>query len=109
MVSRQGRTYADARPRWGPARREAKHASRRAAVVVEAGRILAVAERPVILAGAGVVRAGARSALLGLAERLQAPAATTFVGRAPSPGNTRCAGSRRAEWAGHRDPGPPRL
>jgi acetolactate synthase I/II/III large subunit len=47
-------------------------------LVVEAVGRLAGAERPVILAGGGVVRAGAETALLELAEKLRAPVATTF-------------------------------
>ncbi|MFG2268269.1 thiamine pyrophosphate-binding protein [Streptomyces chartreusis] len=57
----------------------------RAELVTEAAGILAAAERPVILAGGGAVRAGAQAALLELAERLQAPVATTFGGKGAFP------------------------
>jgi acetolactate synthase-1/2/3 large subunit len=47
-------------------------------LVTEAARRLTEADRPAILAGGGVVRAGAEAALLELAEKLRAPVATTF-------------------------------
>ncbi|HEX2175928.1 MAG TPA: thiamine pyrophosphate-binding protein [Nocardioidaceae bacterium] len=50
----------------------------RAALVAEAVRLLDAASRPVILAGGGVLRAGAQAPLRRLAERLRAPVATTF-------------------------------
>ncbi|MFI9046613.1 thiamine pyrophosphate-binding protein [Streptomyces sp. NPDC053427] len=43
------------------------------------------AERPVVLAGGGVVRAGAEAELRALAERLRAPVATTFGGKGAFP------------------------
>ncbi|MYU18529.1 thiamine pyrophosphate-binding protein, partial [Streptomyces sp. SID8361] len=51
----------------------------------EAARLLSAAERPVILAGGGVVRAGARQELRPLAEALDAPVATTFGGKGAFP------------------------
>jgi acetolactate synthase-1/2/3 large subunit len=54
-------------------------------LVAEAARLLDAAERPVILAGGGVVRAGARKALLALTERLGAPVASTYGGRGAFP------------------------
>jgi acetolactate synthase-1/2/3 large subunit len=54
-------------------------------LVEEAVRRLERAERPVILAGGGVVRAGAEAALLELAEKLRAPVATTFGGKGAFP------------------------
>ena len=47
----------------------------------QAARLLANAERPVIWAGGGVLRAGARDELRALAERLDAPVATTYMGK----------------------------
>ncbi|WP_171170347.1 thiamine pyrophosphate-binding protein [Streptomyces sp. I05A-00742] len=66
----------DGRPRALLPRRE---------LIEEATALLDAAERPVILAGGGVVRAGAQSALRTLAERLDAPVATTFGGKGAFP------------------------
>jgi thiamine pyrophosphate-dependent acetolactate synthase large subunit-like protein len=49
--------------------------------IAEAARRLAGAERPLIVAGGGVVSAGAESELVSLARRLQAPVITTVMGR----------------------------
>jgi acetolactate synthase-1/2/3 large subunit len=49
--------------------------------VAEAARLLGQARRPVIWAGGGVIRSGAHAELLSLAERLDAPVATTFMGK----------------------------
>lgn len=49
--------------------------------VAEAARRLARAERPLIVAGGGVVAAGAAAELGALARRLQAPVITTVMGR----------------------------
>lgn len=54
-------------------------------LVTEAVRLLENAERPVILAGGGVVRAGAQAGLRALAESLDAPVATTFGGKGAFP------------------------
>ncbi|MFI1738224.1 thiamine pyrophosphate-binding protein [Streptomyces sioyaensis] len=53
-------------------------------IAAAAGR-LTEARRPVILAGGGVVRAGAEAELLALAERLRAPVVTTFGGKGAFP------------------------
>ncbi|MFI1156527.1 thiamine pyrophosphate-binding protein [Streptomyces sioyaensis] len=53
-------------------------------IAAAAGR-LTEARRPVILAGGGVVRAGAEAELLALAERLRTPVATTFGGKGAFP------------------------
>ncbi|MFH8440944.1 thiamine pyrophosphate-binding protein [Streptomyces sp. NPDC018026] len=50
-----------------------------------AADLLARAERPVIVAGGGVVRADASTKLRRLAERLQAPVVTTFGGKGAFP------------------------
>lgn len=47
-----------------------------------AAELLAHAERPAIWAGAGVERSGAWAELAALAERIDAPVATTFMGKA---------------------------
>ncbi|MGW7613181.1 thiamine pyrophosphate-binding protein [Streptomyces sp. NPDC054766] len=57
----------------------------RTELVAEAAMLLAVAERPVILAGGGVVRAGADRELLCLAEKLGAPVASTFGAKGAFP------------------------
>ncbi|MGW9042238.1 thiamine pyrophosphate-binding protein [Streptomyces lydicus] len=54
-------------------------------LVAVAAERLARAERPVVLAGGGVVRAGAEAELLALAEQLRAPVATTFGGKGAFP------------------------
>ncbi|GAA2614090.1 thiamine pyrophosphate-binding protein [Streptomyces axinellae] len=54
-------------------------------LIAEAAARLSGAARPVILAGGGVVRAGAEPALLALAEKISAPVATTFGGKGAFP------------------------
>ncbi|MER8041714.1 thiamine pyrophosphate-binding protein [Streptomyces sp. NPDC094032] len=54
-------------------------------LVAEAARLLGGARRPVVLAGGGVVRAGAHQALRELAERIDAPVATTYGGKGAFP------------------------
>lgn len=53
--------------------------------VAEAARLLAGAANPVIFAGNGVALSGAHAELKALAERLQAPVATTLVGKGVFP------------------------
>ncbi|HEY5430453.1 MAG TPA: thiamine pyrophosphate-binding protein [Solirubrobacteraceae bacterium] len=48
---------------------------------------LAHAQRPVIWAGGGVIRSGAGTELRALAERLEAPVATTYMGKGAIPGD----------------------
>ncbi len=50
--------------------------------IAAAVSVLAGAERPVIWAGGGVERSGAWAELLAVAERLDAPVATTYMGKA---------------------------
>lgn len=56
-----------------------------AEVIELAAAALNGAERPVIFAGGGVVRAGAEAELVALAERLDAPVVTTFSGKSALP------------------------
>jgi len=49
--------------------------------VAQAARLLAQARRPVLWAGGGVIRSGAQAELIALAELLDAPVATTFMGK----------------------------
>jgi acetolactate synthase-1/2/3 large subunit len=55
------------------------------AVLAEAAKLLAAAERPLLWAGGGVERSGAWKELLALAERLRAPVATTYMGKGAFP------------------------
>ncbi len=57
----------------------------RAELLAEAARALSESARPVILAGGGVVRAGAEAALLELAEALRSPVAVTFGAKGAFP------------------------
>ncbi|ONI74889.1 acetolactate synthase [Actinosynnema sp. ALI-1.44] len=54
-------------------------------LLAEAARLLQHAQRPVILAGGGVVRSGAQPELLELAEKLGAPVVSTFGGKGAFP------------------------
>ncbi|MEY9968568.1 acetolactate synthase-1/2/3 large subunit [Streptacidiphilus sp. MAP12-16] len=54
-------------------------------LVAEAAALLAQAQRPVVLAGGGVVRAGATDQLLRLAEKLRAPVVSTFGAKGAFP------------------------
>jgi acetolactate synthase-1/2/3 large subunit len=55
------------------------------AQIEQAARMLAEAERPLVIAGSGVDRAGANGALLGLVERLNCPVLATMAGRSAVP------------------------
>lgn len=48
--------------------------------VVRAAELIRSAKRPVILAGHGIIKAGARKQVIALAERLQIPVASTLLG-----------------------------
>lgn len=71
-----------------PARRFGARATVRPAApeaVAAAADLIADAERPVIWAGGGVLRSGARAELRELAELLRAPVATTYMGKGALP------------------------
>src|SRR5207245_6012089 len=51
------------------------------AYIAEAARLLRAAKRPLVLAGGGVIAAGAETELRALARRLDAPVLTTVMGR----------------------------
>src|SRR5215470_790253 len=53
--------------------------------VERAAHVLSSAHHPVVLAGAGVARDGARDALIRFSERLNLPVATTFLGKGVFP------------------------
>lgn len=53
--------------------------------LAEAARLLDGAARPAIWAGGGVIRSAAWEALVGLAEQLDAPVATTYMGKGAIP------------------------
>jgi acetolactate synthase-1/2/3 large subunit len=72
----------DARPLRVNVPREAAPADEQ---VHRAAHVLANAEHPVVLAGAGVAREGARDALVRFSERLRVPVATTFLGKGVFP------------------------
>jgi acetolactate synthase-1/2/3 large subunit len=57
------------------------------ALIAEAVRLLDAAERAVLWGGGGVLRAGGAEAFRSLAEQLDAPAATTFMGKGAIPGD----------------------
>lgn len=54
-------------------------------LVEEAARLLSLAARPVVWAGGGVLRSGASEALVAVAEALDAPVVTTFMGKGAIP------------------------
>src|SRR6266700_3674717 len=49
--------------------------------LAEAARLISAAERPVIWAGGGVLRSGGWEPLVQLAERIEGPVATTYMGK----------------------------
>ena len=55
------------------------------AQIAEAAQMLATAQRPVVISGSGVDRAGANAALLEIVELLGCPVLTTMAGRATVP------------------------
>src|SRR5439155_15744086 len=72
-------------PPWAAGDRQAGRYRRRppchVADIAEAARLLRAAKRPLVLAGGGVIAAGAETELRALARRLDAPVLTTVMGR----------------------------
>lgn len=75
-------------------------------LTLAAAQLLSHAERPVIVAGGGVVRSDASGKLRALAEKLDAPVVTTFGGKGAFPGSTRSrsgpgwrTGTPRTSWS----------
>ena len=62
----------------------------------EAARLILAAERPVIYAGGGILKARAAEALRRLAELTGIHVVTTLMARSPSPTTTRSASACRA-------------
>ncbi|MDR1080718.1 MAG: biosynthetic-type acetolactate synthase large subunit [Deltaproteobacteria bacterium] len=57
--------------------------------IMKAAKLLVSAERPVVLAGGGVISSGASEELVGLAEALEIPVTTTLMGLGGFPGSHR--------------------
>jgi acetolactate synthase-1/2/3 large subunit len=57
----------------------------RAELIMKAAELLSNSRRPAVLAGGGVIRAGACAELRALAERINAPVATTYGGKGAFP------------------------
>ncbi|ACX51393.1 acetolactate synthase, large subunit, biosynthetic type [Ammonifex degensii KC4] len=55
--------------------------------IKKAAKLIATSERPVIIAGGGVIQSGATEELVRLAELIMAPVATTLMGIGGFPGN----------------------
>jgi acetolactate synthase-1/2/3 large subunit len=72
-----------------------------ARAVAEAASLLATAERPAIVAGGGVLRSGAWEELRNLAERLDAPVTTTFMGKGAIPDDHPLAAGSACDDAAH--------
>ena len=53
--------------------------------IEQAASVISQAKRPIVLAGNGVVRAGASDSLVSFAERLHIPVATTFMAKGATP------------------------
>ena len=71
--------------------------------VEEAVRVIAAAERPVLWAGGGVSRSGAWAELAALAERVQAPVATSYMGKGTFPEDHPLAAGSAADEAAFKE------
>jgi acetolactate synthase-1/2/3 large subunit len=72
-------------PPVGPVQTSPRVLAPRPELLAEAVRLLDGADRPAIIAGGGVVRSGAETPLLELAEKLRAPVVTTFGAKGAFP------------------------
>ncbi len=72
-------------PVWAPGQYRAEPPQASESQLEQVAGLLAAAERPFVLAGSGVDRAGANAALLRLVELLDCPVLTTMAGRAVVP------------------------
>ncbi|MGI8606964.1 MAG: thiamine pyrophosphate-binding protein, partial [Gaiellaceae bacterium] len=77
--------------------------ARTAPGVEEAARVIAAAERPVLWAGGGVSRSGAWAELAALAERVQAPVATSYMGKGTFPEDHPLSAGSAADEAAFRE------
>ena len=71
--------------------------------VEKAVRVIAAAERPVLWAGGGVNRSGAWPELAALAERVQAPVATSYMGKGTFPEDHPLAAGSAADEAAFKE------
>ncbi|CAN5152345.1 thiamine pyrophosphate-binding protein [soil metagenome] len=71
--------------------------------VEEAVRVIAAAERPFLWAGGGVSRSGAWAELAALAERVQAPVATSYMGKGTFPEDHPLAAGSAADEAAFKE------
>jgi acetolactate synthase I/II/III large subunit len=71
--------------------------------VEEAVRVIEAAERPVLWAGGGVSRSGAWSELAALAERVQAPVVTSYMGKGTFPEDQPLAAGSAADEAAFKE------
>ena len=74
-----------------------------AGAIEEAARLLNEAERPVVWAGGGVLRSGAWDELAELARTLDAPVATTYMGKGAFPSDDGLSAGSSCDEGAYRD------